>query len=71
LCRTYRVLDESRDGEERKVTVTTCIRQWAFSPYHILLACEDEVIPGQERIEAIGDEADLQESTTPSVTSSA
>jgi len=27
----------------------------------VVMACDDEVIPLQERIEAIGDEADLQE----------
>lgn len=27
----------------------------------VVMACDDEIIPSQERIEAIGDDADLQE----------
>jgi hypothetical protein len=36
----------------------------------VVMACDDEVIPLQERIETVGDDADCRRSTTPSATSS-
>ncbi len=57
-----KVLDESGDGEVGFVSISTMhlAKGLEFRAVAVM-ACDDEVIPLQQRIEAVGDDADLQE----------
>lgn len=58
----YRVLDEEmRPGEGRLSICTMHLAKGLEFRAVVVMACDDEVIPLQERIETIGDEADLEE----------
>lgn len=60
--KAYQVLDDVGDGEEGKIAVSTMHMAKGLEFRAVaLMACDDEVIPLQKRIEAIGDDADLQE----------
>lgn len=56
------MLDDFGDGEEGYVAVSTMhmAKGLEFRAV-VVMACDDEVIPLQERIESVGDDADLQE----------
>ncbi|MFW6195473.1 MAG: UvrD-helicase domain-containing protein [Chloroflexota bacterium] len=58
----YEVLDESLDTVEGKVSVATMhlLKGLEFRAVAVM-ACDDEIIPHQERIEAVADAADLEE----------
>ncbi len=58
----YAVLDEAVDVEEGRISISTMhlAKGLEFRAVAVM-ACDDEVLPLQERIESIGDEADLQE----------
>ena len=58
----YTVLDERLEAEDGKVAICTMHLAKGLEYRAVaVLACDDEVIPHQERIENIGDEADLLE----------
>lgn len=58
----FQVLDDGGDGEDGRVAISTMhlAKGLEFRAVAVM-GCDDEVIPLQERIEAIGDDADLQE----------
>ncbi len=58
----FRVLDESRETTDDCVSVSTMhlAKGLEFRAVAVM-ACDDEVIPSQERIETVADDADLQE----------
>jgi mRNA-degrading endonuclease RelE of RelBE toxin-antitoxin system len=58
----YKTLDESGDGAAGHVSISTMhlAKGLEFRAVAVM-ACDDEVIPLQERIETVGDDADLQE----------
>ena len=57
-----RVLDEHGETANGQVSVATVhlAKGLEFRAVAVM-ACDDEVIPSQQRIEAVGDDADLQE----------
>lgn len=56
------VLDEGGDGSEGSVAVSTMHLAKGLEFRSVaVMACDDEIIPLQERIETVGDDADLQE----------
>lgn len=56
------VLDEKVDVPARHVSVSTMnLAKGLEFRAVVVMACDDEVIPLQERIESVGDDADLQE----------
>ena len=59
---TSKVLDEQVEAESGHVSITTMhlAKGLEFRAVAIM-ACDDEIIPLQERIETVGDDADLQE----------
>lgn len=60
--KTYQVLDDVGDGEEGNIAVSTMHMAKGLEFRAVaVMACDDEVIPLQERIETVGDDADLQE----------
>jgi superfamily I DNA/RNA helicase/mRNA-degrading endonuclease RelE of RelBE toxin-antitoxin system len=58
----FKILDDRVDTESRHVSVSTMhlAKGLEFRAVAVM-ACDDEVIPLQERIESVGDSADLQE----------
>lgn len=58
----YRILDENLETSHGKVSVCTMhlAKGLEFRAVAVM-ACDDEIIPLQERISAVGDESDLQE----------
>jgi superfamily I DNA/RNA helicase/mRNA-degrading endonuclease RelE of RelBE toxin-antitoxin system len=58
----YRILDEVGDGMSDHISLCTMhlAKGLEFRAVAVM-ACDDEVIPFQERIETVGDDADLQE----------
>ena len=58
----FDVLDDGADGKDGHVSVSTMhfAKGLEFRAV-VVMACDDEVIPLQERIETVGDDADLQE----------
>lgn len=58
----FRILDENTEPAEGAVSVSTMhlAKGLEFRAVAVM-ACDDEVIPWQERIETVGDEADLKE----------
>lgn len=58
----HRVLDERIEPQEGEVSIATMhLAKGLEFRAVIVMACDDEVIPLQERIEAVGDESDLKE----------
>ncbi|MBK8039824.1 MAG: UvrD-helicase domain-containing protein [Verrucomicrobiaceae bacterium] len=59
---TYRVLDEHVETESDYVSICTMhlAKGLEFRAVAVM-ACDDEIIPLQERIETVGDDSDLQE----------
>jgi mRNA-degrading endonuclease RelE of RelBE toxin-antitoxin system len=58
----FRVLDEHVEVQSGRASVCTMhLAKGLEFRAVVVMACEDEVIPLQERIEAVGDDADLQE----------
>src|SRR6185295_8474317 len=58
----FKVLDEHVETTSGHVSISTMhlVKGLEFRAVAVM-ACDDEVIPSQSRIEAVGDEADLQE----------
>ena len=58
----YRVLDEHVETASGQVSIGTMhlAKGLEFRAVAVM-ACDDEVIPSQERIETVGDDADLEE----------
>ncbi|MFN0020330.1 MAG: UvrD-helicase domain-containing protein [Pirellulaceae bacterium] len=59
---SFQVLDESGDGNIGFISISTMhlAKGLEFRAVAVM-ACDDEIIPLQERIETVGDDADLQE----------
>lgn len=58
----YKVLDEKMETVTGKVTVSTMhLAKGLEFRAVVVMACDDEVIPSQQRIESITDNADLEE----------
>ncbi len=59
---SYKVLDENVETASGKVSISTMhlAKGLEFRAVAVM-ACDDEVLPLQERIEAVGDDADLRE----------
>ena len=56
------VLDDGRDGEAGRISICTMHLSKGLEFRAVaVMACDDEVIPLQERISTVGDDADLQE----------
>lgn len=59
---SHRVLDENVDTSDRVVSVCTMhLAKGLEFRAVVVMACDDEVIPLQERVEAVTDEADIEE----------
>jgi superfamily I DNA/RNA helicase len=58
----YVVLDENGDGRYDHISISTMhpAKGLEFRAVAVM-ACDDEIVPLQERIETVGDDADLQE----------
>ncbi len=58
----FRILDKGVEGETGHISISTMhlAKGLEFRAVAVM-ACDDEVIPLQERIETVGDDADLQE----------
>jgi superfamily I DNA/RNA helicase len=57
-----KVLDEHVETSSGQVSISTMhLAKGLEFRAVVVMACDDEVIPLQERIEAVGDDADLQE----------
>ena len=58
----FKVLDEHAETTSGQVSIATMHRAKGLEFRAVaVMACDDEVIPLQERIEMVGDDADLQE----------
>lgn len=58
----FKILDESGDGSDGSISISTMHLAKGLEFRAVaLMACDDEIIPLQERIETVGDDADLQE----------
>jgi hypothetical protein len=58
----YKVLDQAVDGLSGHVAISTMhLAKGLEFRAVVVMACDDEVIPLQERIESVADEADLEE----------
>ena len=58
----FKVLDEDVETENGHVSISTMhLAKGLEFRAVVVMACDDEIIPLQERIETVGDEADLQE----------
>lgn len=56
------MLDEAGEGSGTAVSISTMHRAKGLEfRAVVVMACDDEVIPSQSRIEAVGDDADLAE----------
>lgn len=59
---SYKVLDENVETQTGNVSISTMhLAKGLEFRAVVVMACDDEVIPLQERIETVGDDADLQE----------
>lgn len=59
---SWKVLDEHVETQTGHVSITTMhLAKGLEFRVVVVMACDDEVIPLQERIETVGDDADLQE----------
>lgn len=59
---TFNILDEHVETTSGKVSISTMhLAKGLEFRAVVVVACDDEVIPLQERIETVGDDADLQE----------
>ena len=59
---SFQVLDERRDSGGDSVSISTMHRAKGLEFRAVaVMACDDEVVPLQERIETVADEADLEE----------
>lgn len=59
---TWRVLDDHVETASEQISICTMhLAKGLEFRAVVVMACDDEVIPSQERIEAVGDNADLQE----------
>jgi UvrD-like helicase C-terminal domain len=58
----FKILDDGGDGEAGKISISTMrlAKGLEFRAVAVMV-CDDEVLPLQERIETVGDDADLQE----------
>ena len=58
----HRILDERVEPEEGEVSIATMhLAKGLEFRAVVVMACDDEVIPLQERIDSVGDESDLKE----------
>lgn len=58
----FKVLDEQVETTSRYASVSTMhLAKGLEFRAVVVMACDDEIIPLQERIETVGDDADLQE----------
>jgi superfamily I DNA/RNA helicase len=58
----FKVLDENVDTNHGQISISTMYLAKGLEFRAVaVMACDDEIIPLQERIEAVGDNADLQE----------
>ena len=58
----YKVLDEHVETTSGNISISTMhLAKGLEFRAVVVMACDDEVIPSQERIETVGDDADLQE----------
>ena len=58
----YKVLDEHVETIPGHVSISTMhLAKGLEFRAVVVMACDDEIIPSQERIEAVGDDADLEE----------
>ena len=59
---SFRVLDEGAEADKEGVSISTMhLAKGLEFRAVVVMACDDEVIPLQERIETVGDDADLEE----------
>lgn len=59
---SFRILDEQAETVSGSVSISTMhLAKGLEFRAVVVMACDDEIIPLQERIEAVGDESDLQE----------
>lgn len=58
----YKILDDGGDGAEGHISISTMhlAKGLEFRAVAVM-ACDDEIVPLQDRIENVGDDADLQE----------
>jgi superfamily I DNA/RNA helicase len=56
----HRILDRPTSGTGVSISTMHCAKGLEFRAV-VVMACDDEVIPSQQRIEEVGDDADLQE----------
>jgi superfamily I DNA/RNA helicase len=58
----FKILDEKVEGTSNYASISTMhLAKGLEFRAVVVMACDDEVIPLQERIETVGDDADLQE----------
>lgn len=58
----FKVLDENVETTTGKASISTMhLAKGLEFRTVVVMACDDEIIPSQERIEAVGDDADLEE----------
>jgi len=58
----FRILDEHVETISRHVSISTMpLAKGLEFRAVVVMACDDEIVPLQERIETVGDDADLQE----------
>lgn len=58
----YKVLDEKNETTSGFVSISTMhLAKGLVFRAVVVMACDDEVIPSQERIEQVADDADLEE----------
>ncbi|MCI0350667.1 MAG: DNA helicase, partial [Acidobacteriales bacterium] len=58
----FKILDEHVEGSSGYVSVSTMhLAKGLEFRVVVVMACDDEILPLQERIESVGDDADLQE----------
>ena len=59
---TFKILDEHVETASGHVSISTMhLAKGLEFRAVVVMACDDEIIPLQERIETVGDDADLQE----------
>ena len=59
---SFKVLDENVETTSGHVSISTMhLAKGLEFRAVVVMACDDEIIPLQERIETVGDDADLQE----------
>ena len=58
----FAILDQGVDGKVGHISISTMhfAKGLEFRAV-VVMACDDEIIPSQDRIENVGDDADLQE----------